>query len=168
MCNSLLPQGQQHSRLLHLSLSLRVCGVCSNSCPLSQWYHPDILSCPQSFPVSVFSNKSALCFGWPKCWSFSFSISPSNEYSEGWFSFRLTDLISLLYKQLSGVFYSTSSKASILQHSAFVMVHISHIYVITGKPWLWLHWSLLAMWYLCFLMSCLGLSYLFFQGVSIF
>ena len=62
--------------------------ACSNSCPLSRWCHPTISSSVvsfsshlQSFPESVFSNESVLCSKWPKYWSFSFSISPSNEYS---------------------------------------------------------------------------------------
>ena len=68
--------------------------VCPNSCPLSQWRHPSISSfvtsfssCPQSFPAS-FSYKSALGIRGPNCWSFSFSICPSNEYS-GLISFRI-------------------------------------------------------------------------------
>ena len=63
-------------------------GACSNSCPLTQWCHPTISSsvvpfssCLQSFPESVFSRESVLCIRWPKYWSFSFSISPSNEDS---------------------------------------------------------------------------------------
>ena len=93
MFNSLRPHGLQHARLPCPSLSPR---VCSNSCPLSQWCHSTILSsvalfssCPQSFPASrFFSNESALCIRWPKYWNFSFSISPSNEYS-GLISFRI-------------------------------------------------------------------------------
>ena len=69
-------------------------GVCSNSCLLSQWWHPTIsysvthFSCSQSFPVSKSSNEVAFCIRWPKYWSFSFSICPSNEYS-GLISFRI-------------------------------------------------------------------------------
>ena len=66
-----------------------------NPCPLSQWCHPTISSsvvpfssCPQSFPTSVFSNESALHIRWPKYWSFSFNISPSNEHP-GLISFRM-------------------------------------------------------------------------------
>ena len=62
--------------------------VCSNWCPLSWWCHPTIsssvssfFSCPQSFPTWVFSSESALCIRWPKYWSLSFSVSPSNEHS---------------------------------------------------------------------------------------
>ena len=86
------------------SLSLSP-GVCSNSCPLSQWCHPTIsFSChlllilPSIFPrIRVFSNKSALRIRWPKYWSFSFSISSSNEYS-GLVSFRM-DWLDLLAVQ---------------------------------------------------------------------
>ena len=70
-------------------------GACSNSCLLSQWCHPSISSsvvpfssCLQSFPASVFSSESVLCIRWPKYWIFSFSISPSNDYS-GLISFRM-------------------------------------------------------------------------------
>ena len=85
MSDSLWPHRWQHTRLPCPSLSLR---VCSASCPLSQWCHPTISSsvirfssCLQSFPASrSFFNKSVLCIRWPKYWSFSFSISPSNEY----------------------------------------------------------------------------------------
>ena len=83
---SLRPHGLQHAMLPCPSLSSR---VCSNSCPLSRWCHPTISSsvtrfssCPQSFPASVFSKESALQIRWPKYGSFTFSISPSNEYSE--------------------------------------------------------------------------------------
>ena len=84
-------------------------GACSNSCPSSRWCHPTISSsvapfsfCLQSFPASVFSNESALCIRWPKYWSFSFNISPSNEY------LRLTDLTFLQSKGLSRVFSNTT------------------------------------------------------------
>ena len=95
--------------------------------------HP--LLCPSSiYPsIRVFSNKSVLCFRWPKYWSFSFTISPSNEYS-GLISFRI-DWLDLLAVQ--GTFESLlqhhSSKSSILQHSAFFLVQISHPYMTTGK-----------------------------------
>ena len=92
MSNSLWPHGLQHTRLPCPSLSPR---VCSNSCPLSQWCHPAISSChpflllPSVFPsIKVFPNESALCIRWPKYWRFSFSISPSNEYS-GLIFFRI-------------------------------------------------------------------------------
>ena len=115
----------------------------SNSCPLSWWWHPTIcrplLLLPSIFPsISVFSNESALCNRWPKYWSFSFSnYSPSNEYS-GLISFRIGWFISSQSKGLSRVF--SNSKASVLQCSAFLMVQLSHPYMTTRKPWLWL-WS---------------------------
>ena len=87
-------------------------------------------SCPQSFPASglsqhqVFSNESALCIRWPKYWSFSFNISPSNEHS-GLISFRM-DWLDLLAVQgtLKSLLQHHSLKASILQYSAFFMVQL--------------------------------------------
>ena len=83
--------------------------------------------------IRVFSNESALRLRWPKHWSFSFSISPSNEYP-GLISFRM-DWLDLLAVQgtLKSLFQHHSSKASILQHSAFFTVQLSHPYMITGK-----------------------------------
>ena len=84
MFNFFWPHGLQYTSLPCPSLSPR---VCSNSCPSSQWCHPTSSSChplllPSIFPsTTVFSNESALCIRWPKYWSFSFSTSPSNEYS---------------------------------------------------------------------------------------
>ena len=86
------------------------------------------------FPsMRVFSNESALCITWQKYWSFSISISPSNEYS-GLISFRM-DWFHLLAVQqtLKSLLQHHSSKASIWQHSAFVMVQPSHPYITTGK-----------------------------------
>ena len=101
--------------------------------------HP-ILCCPLLFPPSifpsirVFSNKSALHIRWPKYWSFSFSISPSNEYS-GLISFRM-DWLDLLAVQgtLKSLLQYHSSKASNLWHSAFFMVQRAHPYMTIGKP----------------------------------
>ena len=89
---------------------------------------------PSIFPsIRVFSNESALHIRWPKYWSFSFSINPSNEYS-GLLSFRI-DWFDLLAVQstLKSPLQHHSSKASVLWCSAFVMVHLSHPYVNTGK-----------------------------------
>ena len=86
------------------------------------------------FPsIRVFSNESALCIRWPKYWSFSFNITPSNEYS-GLISFRM-DWVDQLAVQgtLKSLLQHHSSKASILQHSAFFIVQISHPYMITGN-----------------------------------
>ena len=86
------------------------------------------------FPsIRVFSNESVPCIRWPKYWSFSFSISPSNEYS-GLISFRI-DWVDLLAVQgtLKSLFQQHSSKASILLRSAFFMVQLSHPYTTMGK-----------------------------------
>ena len=94
--------------------------------------HPLLL--PSIFPrLRVFSNESALCIRWPKYWNFSFSISLSNEYS-GLISFRM-DWLDLLAVQgtLKSLPQHHSSKASILWHSAFFMVQLSHLYMTTGK-----------------------------------
>ena len=82
--------------------------------------------------IRVFSNESVLHIRWSKDWSFSFSISPSNEYS-GLISFRIDWFDLLAVKGLSRVFSSTSLKESILHHSAFFMVQLSHPYMTTGK-----------------------------------
>ena len=88
--------------------------VYSNSCPLSRLCHPTISSCcpllfwPSLFAsVRVFSNESVLCIKWPKYWSFSFSINPSNDYQD-WFPLGWTDWISLWSKGLSRVFSNTT------------------------------------------------------------
>ena len=89
---------------------------------------------PSIFPsIRVFSSESVLFMRWPKYWSFSFSISPSNEYS-GLVSFRM-DWLDLLAVQgtLNSLFQHHSSKASILWHSAFFTVQLSHPYITTGK-----------------------------------
>ena len=89
---------------------------------------------PSIFPsIMVFSNQSVLHISGPKYWSFSFSISPSNEYS-GLISFRM-DWLDLLVVQgtLKSLFQHYSSKASVLQHSAFFIVQLSHPYMTTGK-----------------------------------
>ena len=93
-----------------------------------------LLLLPSIFPsIRVFSNESALHIRWPKYWSFSFSISPSNEYS-GLISFRM-DWLDLLAVQgtLKSLLQYHSSKASILWCSAFFIVQLSHPYMTTGK-----------------------------------
>ena len=119
-----------------------------------------ILLLPSVFPsIMVFCSELALHIRWPKYWSFSFSISisPSNEYS-GLISFRI-DWLDLLAVQgtLKSFLQHHSSKASILWPSAFFMIHLSHPYMTTGKT--------VA---LIFLICYLGLLQLFFQGSSIF
>ena len=93
-----------------------------------------LLLLPSFIPsIRVFSNESVLHIRWPKYWSFSFNISPSNEYS-GLISFRM-DWLDLLAVQgtLKSLFQHDSSKVSILQHSAFFIVQLSHPYMTTGK-----------------------------------
>ena len=99
---------------------------------------PTVLCCPLLLPsifpnIRVFSNELALCIRWPKYWSFSFSISPSSEYS-GLFFFRI-DWFDLLAIQgaLKNLLQHHSSKSSILRHSVSFMVQLSHSYMTTGK-----------------------------------
>ena len=125
-------------------------GVYSNTCPFSRWCHPTISSsvipfsssCLQIFPsIRVFSNESVLRIRWPKYWSFSFSISPSNEYS-GLISFRM-DWLDLLAVQgtLKSFLQHHSSKASILRCSALCIVQLSHPYMTTGKTIALIRWA---------------------------
>ena len=95
--------------------------------------HPLLLLPSISPSIRVFSNESVLYIRWPKYWSFSFSISPSNEYS-GLISFRM-DWLDLLAAQgtLKSLLQHHSSRASILQRSAFFIVQLSHPYTTAGK-----------------------------------
>ena len=105
-------------------------------------YCPFILL-PSIFPsISVFSNESALRIRWPKYLSFSFNISPSNEHPEQSISFRM-DWLDLLAVQgtLKSLVQHHSSKASILQHSAFFIVQLSHPYMTTGKTIALTRWT---------------------------
>ena len=109
-----------------------------------------ILCCPLLLPPSmfpsirVFSNESALCIRWPKYWSFNFNISPSNE-RPGLVSFRM-DWLDLFAVQgtLKSLLQHHSSKASILQCSAFFIVQLSHPYMTTGKTIALTRWTLVA------------------------
>ena len=97
---------------------------------------------PSIFPsIRIFSNESALCIRWSKYWSFSFNISPTNEHP-GLISFRM-DRLDLLAVQgiLKSLLQHHSSKASILQHSAFFMVQHSHSYMTTGKAIALTRWT---------------------------
>ena len=140
MSNSLRPHGLQHSglpcwaslsfiisqrSLTFMSIEVVILSNHLNLCHL--------LLFPSVFPsIRVFSSESALCIKWPKYWSFSFSIGPSNEHSG--LSFR-TNWFDLLAVQgaLKSLLQHHSSKASVLRGSAFFMVHISHPYKTTGK-----------------------------------
>ena len=137
MSNALQPQGLQHARLPCPSPTP---GAYSNSRPSSQWSHPTISSSVVPFSsylffpsIRVFSNESVLHITWPKYWSFSFSISPSNEYS-GLIPFRI-DWLNLLAIQgtLESLLQPHSSKASILWCLAFFTGQLSHPYMTTGK-----------------------------------
>ena len=102
-----------------------------------------LLFLPSIFPsIRVFSNESVLCIRWPKYWSFSFNISPSNEHP-GLISFRL-EWLDLLAVQgtLKSLLQHHSSKASILQCSAFLTVQLSHPYMTTGKTIALTGWTL--------------------------
>ena len=124
---------------------------------------------PSIFPIiRVFSNESALHTRWPKYWSFSFSISPSNEYS-GLISFRM-DWLDLLAVQgtLKSLPQHHSSKASILWCSAFFIVQLSHPYMTTGKTIALTRWTFVdkVMSLLLNMLSRLVITFL--QGVSLF
>ena len=115
--------------------------------------HP-LLFLPSIFPsIGVFSNESALHIRWPKYWSFSFSISPSNEHP-GLISFQV-DWLDLLAVQgtLKSLLQHHSSKASILQHSAFFIVQLSHPYMTTGKTIALTRWTFVGK-----VICCLGWS----------
>ena len=121
-------------------------------------WHP-LLFLPSIFPsLRVFSIESVLRIRWPKYWSFSFSISPSNEYS-GLFSFRM-DWLELLAVQgtLKSLLQHHSSKASILQRSAFFMVQVSHPYMTTGKTIALTILTFVSKVMFFFWICCLGLS----------
>ena len=103
--------------------------------------HPLLLP-PSIFPsIKVFSNDSVLLIRWPKYWSFSFNISPSSEHP-GLICFRM-DLLDLLAVQgtLKSLLQHHSSKASVLQCSAFFIVQLSHPYMTTGKPIALTRWT---------------------------
>ena len=107
-------------------------------------FHPLLLLSSIFASTRVFSNESALCIRWPKYWSFSFSISPSNEYS-GLISFR-SDWFHLLGVQgtLKSLLQHHSSKASILWHSAFFLIQLSHPYMTTGKTIALTRWTFVS------------------------
>ena len=138
MSNSLRPHGLQHaglpcpiisSRSLLKLMSIKLVMPSNHlilCCPL--------ILLPSIFPsIRVFSNESALCIWWPKYWSFSFSISSSNEYS-GLISFRMDWLDPLAVQgTLKSLLQHHNSKASVLWCTAFFMVQLSHPYMTTGK-----------------------------------
>ena len=145
-CLTLQPHKSQHTRPPYPSPTP---GVHPNACLLSRWWHPAtsssvvlFSSCPLIPPsIRVFSNESALPIRWPKYWSFSFNISPSNEHP-GLISFRM-DWLDLLAVQgtLKSLLQPCSSKASILLHSAFFIVQLSHPHMTSGKTITLTRWT---------------------------
>ena len=145
MSDSLRPHEPQHARPPCPSPNP---GVHPNPCPLSRGCHPTLLSsvipfssCPQSFPASGSFLMSWLFASGGQSWSFSFNISPSNEHP-GLISFRM-DWLDLLEVQgtLKSLIQHHSSKASILRHSHFLIVQLSHPYTITGKTKALTRWT---------------------------
>ena len=146
MSNSLWSHRLQHARLplsitnswsllKLMSVELLMLSNCLILC------HPLLLLPPIPPRIRVSSNESALCIRGPKYWSFSFNISPSNEHP-GLISFRM-DWLDLLAVQgtLKSLLQHHSSKASILRHSAFIIVQLSHPYITTGKTIALTRWT---------------------------
>ena len=128
-----------------------------------------LLLLPSIFPsIRILSDESALCIRWPKYWSFSFNISPTNDHP-GLISFRM-DWLDLLAVQgtLKSLLQHHSSKASILWHSAFSIVQFSHPYMTTGKTIALTKWTCVGqvMSLLFNMLSRLVIT--FFQGVTVF
>ena len=171
--DSLWPHGLQHTRLPCPPLSSGVCSkfMSIESVMLSNHF---ILCCPllllpSIFPsITVFSNEPVLHIRWRRFWSFSFSISPSNEYS-GLISFRM-DWLDVLAVQgtLKSLLQHHSSNASILQLSAFFIVQLSYPYMTTGKTIALTRWTFVGkVMSLLFNMPS-RLVIAFYQGASIF
>ena len=119
-----------------------------------------LLLSPSIFPsIRVFSKESVLCIRWPKYWNFSFNISPSNEYS-GLISFRMDWLdVLAIQRTLKSLLQHHSSKASILQHSAFFMVQLPHPYMTTGRTIALTRRTFVGkVMYMLFIHSCTGSS----------
>ena len=158
------PHGLQHTRLPCPSPSPR---AGSNSCPLSRWCHPTILSsvipfssCTQSFPASRSFPVSQFFVSGGKRIGVSASALVLPVNIQDWFPLGLIGLISLLSKGLSRVFSSTNSpaptsKASILWCSAFFMVQLSHLYMTTGKTTALTMWNFVSKVVSLFLTCCL-------------
>ena len=114
-----------------------------------------LLLLPPIFPsIRVFSNESALRIRWPKYWSFSFSISPSNEHPGLIFTMDWLDLLAV-QGTLESLLQNQSSKASTLWRSAFFTVHLSHPYVTTGKTITLTRWTFVSRGMSLFLIVCL-------------
>ena len=147
MSYSLQPHELQHERLPCLSFTIAQSLLKLTSIESVMPSNHLILCCPLPLPplvfpsIMVFSNESVLHIRWPKDWSFSFSISPTNEYS-GLISFRI-DRLDLLAVQrtFKSLLQNHSSKPSILQHSAFFIVQLSHPYLTTGQTLALTRWT---------------------------
>ena len=162
MSDSLRPHEPQHSRPLCPSPTPRVHKVTSIKSVMPSSHlilcHPLFPLPPIPLSIRVFSNESALGMRWPKYWSFSFSIIPSQEHP-GLISFRM-DWLDLLAVQgtLKSLLHHHSSKASILPPSVFFTVQLSHPYTTTGKTIALTRWTSLAKSCLCFLVCYLDWS----------
>ena len=143
--DSLRLHGPQHARFPCPSSTLRAYSDVSIMLVMPSNHlilcHPLLLLPPIPPSIRVFSNESVLRIRWPKCWSFNFSISPSNEYS-GLISFKM-DWLDLLAVQgtLKSLLQHHSSEASILRHSAFFIFQLSHLYMTTGKTIALTRWT---------------------------
>ena len=155
-----------HTRFPCPSLSLEVCSM--DSCPLSWWCHPTISSsvalfsfCLQSFAASGSLLMSQLFVSGGPSIRASALVSVLPKSIQGWFPLRLTDLISLLSKDFSRVFSSTTVQKRQFFGSLPSLFSSSHICSwLLERPYPWLYGPLLAKWWLCFLICCLGLSQL--------
>ena len=158
LSHSLQPYGLQHTRPLCPSPSPK---ICPSSCPLPQWCHPAISSSDPLFSFCLlfprsrnFPNELAVHIRWPKYWSFSLSISPSNENS-GLISLKIG--LILLPKGLSGFFSSTTVQKHQFFGAEPSLQSNSHIHTwLLEKPYLWRYGPLSAKYCLRFLICCLG------------
>ena len=161
MSDSLRPHGLQHSKPPCPSQTpwglLKLMSI-ESVMPSNHLIHcRPLFLLPSIFPsIRVFSKESALRIRWSKDWSFTFSISPSSEYS-GLISFGM-DWLDLLVVQgtLKSLLQHHSSKASILQRSAFLIVQLSHPYMTTGKTIALTRWTFVGKVMSLLLICCLG------------
>ena len=162
MSNSLRQHGQQHSRLPCPSPVPEIVQTHVHQVGDAIQHlilcHPLLLLPPNPPSIRVFSTESVLLIRWPKYWSFSFSISPSNGYP-GLISFRIYwfDLLTV-QGTLKSLIRHHSSKVSILRCSTLFMVQLSHPHMTTGKTIALTRWTSVSKQCLCFLICCLGWS----------
>ena len=159
VCLSVTPWSAAHQDSLSFAISLNLLKLMSIESVMPSNHL--ILSCPLLhlpliFPsMRVFSTEFALCIRWSKYWSFS--ISPSNEYSE-LISFRIDWFDLAVPGTLKSLHQNHSSKTSIIQCSAFFMVQLSHPYMTSGKTTALTKWTFVGKVMFCFLTCCVGLS----------